>query len=215
MTSRTSSGNRCDRCRLHRERCLCDLVPRLLTRTRLLLILHRIEARKPTNTGQLAAACLPHSDTLVRGHAGSPTPPLIWDAGTQPIYLFPHDDAVPIEHFAASEKPVVLVVPDGTWRQAWKVRQRVPGLREIPCVSLPSGGATRYLLRTERRENGLATIEAIARAMEVLEGAWVREALDRIFHTMVERNLRMRGSMIPTEMAASTTSEGADLVLAR
>ena len=83
----------------------------------------------------------------------------------QPVLLFPADDAVPITQFTASERPVVLIVPDGSWRQASKMRKRVPGLEDVPCVTLPDAGRTQYRLRAEVREGGLATFEAIARAL--------------------------------------------------
>jgi len=69
------------------------------------------------------------------------------DAKTRPVLLFPHEDAVPLSRFSASETPITLVVPDGTWRQASKVRARVPGLRDIPCVCLPKDTPSMYRLR--------------------------------------------------------------------
>ncbi len=177
--------------------CVCALMPSppLATRTRLVLIIHRFEERKPTNTGRLAAACLAASEVLVRGHAGEPSPPFIAPAGTRPLLLFPADDAIALDQLPPSPDPVTLIVPDGTWRQAQRVRTRVPGLRDVPCVVLPPGEPSRYRLRHEPRGGGLATIEAIARAFELLEGAHVRAALERVFHAMVDRTLWSRGAL--------------------
>lgn len=174
--------------------CVCALLPRLDLRTRLVLILHRYEARKPTNTGQLAASCLVNSEIIVRGHEGKPTAPLVWGDDVQPVFLFPHEDARPLAEIAARGKPIVLVVPDGTWRQASKVRARVAGLADIPCVTLPPGEPTQYRLRAEHREGGLATIEAIARALAITEGPAVRAALEEVFDQVVARTLYTRGS---------------------
>jgi DTW domain-containing protein YfiP len=175
--------------------CVCALMPcpRLETRTRLVLIIHRYEDRKPTNTGRLAAECLANSETIVRGHASSPTPPFVCSPGTQPLLLFPHEDATPLSDLATTASPVTLIVPDGTWRQAAKVRSRVCGLRDIPCISLPAGAPSMYRLRTESHEAGLATIEAIARVLGVLEGDPVRRALELVFRAMVDRTLWSRG----------------------
>ena len=41
----------------------------------------------------------------------------------------------------------------------------------------------------------MATLEAIARALGILEGAWVREALEQLFRVMVERTLWLRGTL--------------------
>ena len=62
-----SDLKRCPECRLHRTLCLCALIPRLVTRTKVVLVMHDLELRKPTNTGTLAARCLPNSSVLVRG----------------------------------------------------------------------------------------------------------------------------------------------------
>ncbi len=184
---------------MHESLCVCPLLPDppIATRTRLVLLIHRLEHRKPTNTGLLAAACLANREVIVRGHEAQPTAPIAWEPGSRPVLLFPFEGATPLADLAPSEKPVTLVVPDGTWRQASKARSRVPGLREVPCVSLPPGDPSSYRLRGEAHPTGLATIEAIARALGLLEGEMVRRALERVFRAMVERTLWLRGT-IPT-----------------
>ena len=159
-----------------------------------MLVIHRYEDRKPTNTGRLATECLVNSEVVVRGHAAKPSAPLVLPPGTQPMLLFPHEDAVPIHEFARGHGPVTLIVPDGTWRQASKVRSRVPGLRDVTCVYLPLGEPSAYRLRLDAHPHGLATMEGIARAFGVLEGADVQQALERLLHVMVERTLRARGA---------------------
>jgi DTW domain-containing protein YfiP len=188
---------------MHGSLCICASIPRLETRTRLVLVIHRYEDRKPTNTGRLATECLVNSEVVVRGHETQPSTPIALSPQVQPLLLFPHEDAVPIERFAASSRPIMLVVPDGTWRQASKVRNRVPGLRDVPCVSLPRGAPSTYRLRVDAHEGGLATIEAISRALQVLEGERgmeVRSALELVFRAMVERTLWARGAVATADV---------------
>jgi DTW domain-containing protein YfiP len=180
---------------MHASICVCALIPRIETRTRLLLIIHRYEDRKSTNTGRLATECLTNREVFVRGHEAQPSRPFTCDPSSVPLFLFPHEEATPLAQYATSEKPVTLIVPDGTWRQASKVRNRVPGLRDLPCVSLPHDAPSIYRLRAEAHATGLATIEAIARAMGLLEGAHVRRALEHVFRAMVERTLWARGEV--------------------
>ena len=202
MSRKDNADARCPRCRVHASLCVCALLPRIETRTHLILVVHRREERKPTNTGRLAIECLSNSQAIVRGHESSPTEPFAWDGSTQPLLLFPHADALPIARFAASERPITLIVPDGTWRQAAKVRTRVPGLGDVPCVSLEPEAPTMYRLRHETRDGGLATIEAIARALGVLEGGHVRSTLEKVFRAMVERTLWSRGQLDTAEVSA-------------
>lgn len=200
MSRRANAHLRCKRCRLHESLCICALMPRIETRTRLVLVIHRYEDRKPTNTGRLAAECLVNSEVVVRGHEAQPSVPISLPPGARPILLFPHEDAVPIEQLARSTRPVTLIVPDGTWRQASKVKSRVPGLKDVPCVYV-RGEPSDYRLRVDAQPTGLATIEAIARALGVLEGESVQKTLERVFRTMVERTLWARGTVGNADLA--------------
>lgn len=179
---------------MHKSLCVCPLLPRIETRTRLLLVIHRAEDRKPTNTGRLATECLVNSEVVVRGELSERAEPLPIGEGTQPVLLFPAGDALPLGELALGA-PVTLIVPDGNWRQASKVRNRVPGMRDVPCAILPASSPSRYRLRSEAHAHGLATIEAIARAMGILEGPDVQAALERPFLAMVERTLWARGDL--------------------
>lgn len=185
---------------------MCALIPspRLVTRTRLCLVIHRAEVRKPTNTGVLATECLANSHVLVRGHQLTPNDRFQIPDGvvTQPVLLFPHEGAIDLTAFARSSIPITLVVPDGNWRQASKVRQRVHGLDQIPCVTLPRAAPSTYRLRSEAHDTGLATVEAIARAFGILEGPQVEAALDRVFCAMVERTLWARGEIDACDVKA-------------
>jgi DTW domain-containing protein YfiP len=173
--------------------CICALEPRILTRTRIVVVVHHEEADKPTNTGQLAARCLSSARVVVTGERD------------HPITSSPLHDARPLSEVAHHDGAVrTLVVPDGTWRQARKMRARVPGLASLPCVTLPDSDVpTTYRLREERREGGLATLEAIARALAFLEGergVEVERALLDVFRVMVDRTLWLRGALRDDEV---------------
>jgi DTW domain-containing protein len=189
--------------------CVCALMPspRLTLRTRVVLVIHRDEVRKPTNTGRLAIECLDGATTLVRGDDRVPGPPLTF-AGTRPVLLFPDPDAVSLDQLALGPEPVTLIVPDGTWRQAQRVRTRVPGLATVPCAVLPPGPPSSYRLRSEPRPGGLATAEAIARALGLLDGPEVQAVIERVFRAMVERTLWSRGTL-PTAALSEPLPPGA------
>jgi DTW domain-containing protein YfiP len=159
------------------------------------LVIHRDEQRKPTNTGLLALECLPNSEVWARGHTTSSDESFLLDPSTTPLLLFPSNDAPPIGDFSCGARPISLIVPDGNWRQASKVPRRVPCLKGVTRVSLPGGQPSAYRLRHEPRDGGLATMEAIARALGALEGPAVQIALEKVFCLMVERALWSRGSV--------------------
>jgi DTW domain-containing protein YfiP len=158
------------------------------------LYIHRFEERKPTNTGLLATSCLPNSEVRFRGRP-SDTEPFTCPEGSRALVLFPYEGATPLDNLASSDEPVTLVVPDGNWRQASKMYKRVPGLRGLPCVSLSPGPPSSYRLRAEAHDIGLSTLEAIARALGVLESVEVQRALEVVLLSMVERTLWARGGV--------------------
>jgi DTW domain-containing protein YfiP len=205
LSRRDNRANRCNGCLMHLGLCICGLVPRIETRTRLLLVIHHTELRKPTNTGHLAAACLTNSEVHVRGRERGETTTLEWGEQT-PLLLFPHEQET--ETLTRIEGPVALIVPDGNWRQASKVRARVPKLKGVRCVSLPPGPPSLYRLRSEPHPSGLATMEAIARALGILDGPEVQRQLERVFRTMVERTLWVRGA-IPADAVTGGIPAGA------
>ena len=175
------------------EVCLCAVIPRLETRTRIVLLMHYRETKATTNTGRLATLALPHSEIRVRGEKGRP---LDWEGilvpSRQPLFLYPDDDAELLtEDFVRSLRwPVTLIVPDGTWRQAAKVGKREAALKDVPRIKLPAA-ISEYRLRKSHGA-GVSTIEAIAGALGVLEGPEVETALRTLFHLMVDRTLATR-----------------------
>ncbi len=181
---------------MHLTLCICAIIPRVETRTRLLLVLHQLEDRKPTNTGRLAARCLVNSAVVARDGSA---PAALWQ-GTQPVLLFPIPEARPLEQWRDTGRPLTLVVPDGTWRQANKARRRVPGLSELPCAALPATTRSGYRLRHDKRPDRVSTIEAIAMALRILEGPAAAEPLERIFRIMVDRTLWTNGRIATGEV---------------
>ena len=200
---------RCADCRLHRSLCICALLPRLETRTRLFLVVHQLEATKPTNTGLLAARCLVNSAVVYRGRDpdGTVAPDEVdprEGRDVEPVMLFPHPEATPLDVWRGSGKPLVLVVPDATWGQAARARRRGP-LRTLPCVSLPPavvdearGSRPDARLRWPTQPDRLATLEAVALALGILEGPAIRDALLHIYRVMADRTLWTNGRL-PTE----------------
>ena len=145
---------------------------------------------RPRTRAKVAARCLLGSKVLEHGRRDRPLERPDF-GNTTPVLLFPADSATPL---SAVKGPVTLVVPDGTWTQAIRMGRRIPWIADLPRVALPeSDDKTTYLLRSSERPGGLGTMEAIARAFGILEGADVQAKLDHIFRLFVERTLAARG----------------------
>jgi DTW domain-containing protein YfiP len=129
----------------------------------------------------LAAAALSNSACYVHGLQAAPLDLRhLHEDHSRVLVLFPSEDAQVLQP-PGDDRKITLVVPDGNWRQASRIPRRVPGLAEAERVTLPPGPPTRWGVRKERRPGGLATLEAIARALGILEGPSTQTALERLF----------------------------------
>ncbi len=48
-----------------------------------------------------------------------------------------------------SQRPPCLILVDGTWRQAGRIVRRADGVADLPRVSLPHGGPSRWRVRRD------------------------------------------------------------------
>ena len=194
----------CENCFLHRDRCLCDFIPRLETKTKISLVIHAKELRRTTNTGLLATKALVNSQILVRGtDNGRLDLSELLNPMYRPILFFPAEGAeeLSLDFVDQSELPIHLIVPDGNWRQASKVHHRHPELKDIPRVMIKFPNTATQHLRAESTPEGMATLQAIAHALGVIEGEFVKQKLLELYHLKLERTLLGRGVRISNAQA--------------
>ncbi len=195
MSQRKKYWLRCSRCLMREELCLCAAIPTLQIDTKLIIVMSKRELKVPTNTGRLASLALPNSVILTRGDQDHPYDLRDHLPTDRPgLLLYPADNAPLLtSEFVQSQGPFHLVVPDGNWRQTSKMRHRDPVMAALPTVRLAPGAASAYRVRKESKAEGLATIEAIARALGVMEGLAVQKALEDLLQLMVSRTMFSRG----------------------
>jgi DTW domain-containing protein YfiP len=158
--------------------------------------MHHREWAKPTATGPLALAALSNSELRIQGYQEQPLNLQDLDSEQRrTLLLYPGEDAriLSRELLAEDPRPVNLVVPDGNWRQAARMGRRLPGLEHATMVRLPEGSKTSWGVRKECHPEGLATFEAIARALGITDSATVQASLETLFSLMVSRTLQARG----------------------
>jgi len=200
MGSRSKRSERCSRCRMHIHLCICQWIPRYILETRLVLVMHRREHKKPTATGPLALEVLPNSELRIHGREDRLLDFSDLDIPERrTLVLYPGDDVPTLGRIFLNDdnRPVTLVVPDGSWRQAARMGRRLPGLEHAQMVRLPEGAQTRWGIRRENHAQGLATFEAVARALGIIESPAVQSGMEDLFRLMVQRTLYSRGC--PTE----------------
>lgn len=184
----------CPRCLRPQTHCLCSLIPQMDSRTRVLLLQHPSEVNHALNTAKLAALGLSNAELRV-GEVFDDLAEWLNPPGYQARLLFPGDDAQPI---GASESPdervpLLLVVPDGTWRKVRKMLHLNPLLAQLPRVTLPDGAVSRYRLRKAPGPGALSTLEAIVQALEILEAPRSYAPLLRPFEALIDRQIEAMG----------------------
>jgi hypothetical protein len=180
----------CLRCLRPAAFCLCEALPPVETRTRVVLLQHPREARLAICSAWLTRLALGNSE-IHRGVRFGDHPRVREVAGAPgAALLYPGAGAVPAGSLAA-RPPEVLVVLDGTWHQADRMLRDNPPLAALPRVSVVAERPSGYgELRREPSPECLSTLEAVALALEAIEGAPGRfEPMREAFRRMVDRQL--------------------------
>lgn len=185
----------CSRCLRPVTHCLCALIPCLDSRTRVLLLQHPSEVNHALNTARLAALGLNNAQ-LVVGEVFEDLATLLNLPGYQARLLFPADDALPLQTYTPDDPPLLLVVPDGTWRKARKLLHLNPLLAALPRVTLAGGTVSRYRLRKAPGPGALSTVEAIVQALQVLEAPISFEPLLKPFEALIEGQIAAMGPAV-------------------
>jgi tRNA-uridine aminocarboxypropyltransferase len=181
----TADTGRCERCLLQRRVCLCAEIPSVATRTRIVIVRHHTEAHRSSNSGRLAHLALPNSVVIEHGgFAGVAAVPA--DELDGAWLLFPEGeptvDAPPLD-----DRPRRLIVLDATWSQARRMYRKIAALRGLPTLRLPEAPMPAARLRDSPAPDRISTIEAIARALRLLEGDAAAAPLEALFATAVQR----------------------------
>ena len=182
----------CSQCCRPLSHCLCALIPRLDSRSRVLILQHPSEAGHALNTARLAALGLVNAELRVGEHFAD-LADLLAEPGYDACLLFPGEQAQLPTPQRAEQRPLLLVVPDGTWRKARKLLYCNPVLESLPRLSLPEGLESRYRLRKAPMAGALSTLEAITETLNHLEAPQRFDALLRPFEALIDGQIAAMG----------------------
>jgi DTW domain-containing protein YfiP len=157
-----------------------------------LILQHPSEVSHALNTARLAALGLANAE-LVVGETFDEA--LFNQPGYRSCLLFPGDDATPVTG-DDSGVPMLLVVPDGTWRKARKMLHLNPALAALPRVTLDGAPPSRYRLRKAPGPGALSTIEAITHALELLEAPASFQPLLKPFDALIDGQIAAMGDEV-------------------
>jgi DTW domain-containing protein len=223
FTARGKSVIRCKTCQLADYACICAWKPEAQLGCDFVLLLHRIEVFKPTNTGRLLADIFPHQTHAFCWDRTAPDAQLIkllQDENRQCFIVFPADTVQakekmrPVfEKIPANNKLTTFILLDGTWKQSSRMFHLSHWLENIPCVSLPEGSLRRYAVRKSHQEGYLSTAEAAALCLQLVNEEKNAELLLDYFDLFNAHYLATRGCYPPVvgELHERLRSSQADI----
>jgi DTW domain-containing protein len=199
--ARGSRRPRCERCRLATSHCACALRPAVATRAGFALLMHDIEALKPSNTGWLVADIVPDTAAFAwtRTEVDPRLPRLLADPQWQPYVVFPAAAADParvVDAVAPGRRPLFVLL-DGSWRNAHKMFHRSPYLDQLPVLAFQPEELSRYRLRHAVRDVRLCTAEAAALCLGLAGEERAARALDAWLDVFVARSMAARVNAAP------------------
>jgi DTW domain-containing protein YfiP len=178
---------RCAECLFAPPDCVCHALPRIDNRMEVVVITHAHEITRPSNTARFAVRMLSRSSMLQHGTADGVSE--AWSF-SRPDPLILHPDGRPLRPEDASRS--CLIVPDGSWRHVRRMLKRIPVLKTGDTVRVEAPAHTELTVRREPWEGHTSTLEAIARAMGVLESEEVARAMLDVLAQVIEAMRRRR-----------------------
>ncbi len=195
MITEPTARPRCPQCTRPLAQCLCSLIPSLPSRTRVLVIQHPDEAKHALNTARFVALGLQNVQLIIAETLDS-IEQYLQLQGYKACVLFPGEQAQELSAYQTDQLPLLLIVPDGTWRKARKILHCNPLLAALPRVTLPAGLTSRYRLRKAPIQESLATVEAVSYALNILEPEADFSPLLRPFEALIEGQIQAMGAEV-------------------
>ncbi|HTF96376.1 MAG TPA: DTW domain-containing protein [Cellvibrio sp.] len=205
--ARGKSVVRCEDCQLATYACICQWRPLLDSRSEFILLMHRDEVFKPTNTGRLIADIFPahtHVFCWSRTEPDERLLTLLADPRRRCLIVFPEEAS----EAAANARELVtelvddgkintFILLDGTWKQSGRMFHLSRWLDAYPCVVLPDVNARGYGVRKSHQDNYLSTAEAAALCLLVAKESTLAAVLQDYFQMFNLHYLATRACVPP------------------
>ncbi|MFO0684508.1 MAG: tRNA-uridine aminocarboxypropyltransferase [Sandaracinus sp.] len=181
----------CPRCRRPARECYCAAIVPQRTRTKVVILQHPRERDVAIGTARMASLCLPDAELHVGAsfEGSALLERIVADSERPAALLWPGEGAIDVLR-SPPERPITLVVVDGTWPHAKKLVKTTPTLAALPRYAFVAPRPSEYRIRREPHEAYLSTIESLCVVLGALEGEPERfTSLLAPFRAMVEAQL--------------------------
>lgn len=193
--------NLCLTCRRRIRTCVCDHIKPFETQTRYIILMHPMEHKKEkVGTGRFTHLILKNSKILVgiNFDENREFQEILSDSSYETYLLYPGDDALQIENGFSGprpQKPLQIIVIDGTWPCAKKMMKLSTSLHKIPRISFTPGKTSEFKIKHQPMEGCLSTVESVYQVIRGLNSAGVEdtqmreENLMEVFRKTVDQQI--------------------------
>lgn len=198
------SVNRCADCQMGDFACMCAWRPTAESDVDFVLLMHRKELFKPTNTGRLIVDVFPGTQAYMWNRLEAPEglKQMLSDPARECFIVFPADGTVNstrevVRAVPPSSKKITLILLDGTWKQCSRMVGLSRWLDATPCLSLPDTLVRSYAVRDSGKSDRFSTAEAAIGSLLLAGQEQPAEVLQHYFSIFNQHYLATRGCCEP------------------
>ena len=171
----------CEQCLKAKAACICEWISPVPNQTRIVILQHPDETKKPLGTAKIASLCLDNIELWVGVDFSNDRRfnALISDFKSCSAVLYPSESAINLSDWACDSSLInglecekyfkTLIVLDGTWRNTREIMISNKPLQDFKKVKLNPGKHSDYRIRKAPMVESLSTVEAISLSLNILE----------------------------------------------
>lgn len=180
FTARGSNAIRCPHCLMAEFACFCHLRENQTSPIEFILLFHRDEIHKPTNSGRLIADLYPNDTQAYLWSRTEPQQALLDHIKSKQgncTILFPNTETAQAQKRQTrstapssnkGDEKHTFIILDGTWKQASKMFHQSEWLKDIPHFEINSEAQRSFLVRHSSHQMQFATAEVTAMLFDAL-----------------------------------------------
>ena len=200
----------CQRCKKPEQVCLCSYLDPQENAKAVIILRHPDERSKALGTASLIELGLSKAlivDAL-HFHHQEIRDLLLSFSCTEPLLIYPQPLNEEYPHYvfdfekdrftslALQKTYDSIILLDGTWRNTRELLHCNSWLKRLPSLNLVNIGQSRYRIRQAKQEGAVATIEAAAFALTLLDETFQADRLIKPFEKMIEFQIEKMGQSV-------------------
>ncbi len=198
----------CEQCLKAKAACICDWISPVNNQTRIVILQHPDETKKPLGTAKIATLCLDNVELWV-GVDFSNVPyfnELVTDFKHCAAVLYPAELATDLNDWTCNDSLInnlnndncskTLIVLDGTWRNTREIMLSNKPLQDLLKVKLKPSKHSDYRIRKAPMVESLSTVEAISLSLSILEPETRVDPMLNCFKEMIDYQIECMGEEV-------------------